>query len=310
MQKVAEQKPHIRKGGGGLSRKHSNYIWAYLFIAPTVLGLLLFTIGPMFFSLYVSLTNWNLLTDPVFVGFANYTRMLTDNLVRTELANTLLFALFIVPITVTVSLLLAVLLNRKIPGIGAFRIAMFLPYITLPVASAVVWQFLFNTRFGLINGVLRMLGIPIVEWLGRGGTTFGIIVAMAVWASMGYFCIILLVGLKNIPTVFSEAAKIDGASPVQAFFKVTLPLLTPQIFFVFTMSTIGAFQMFDAIFIFGTNITVRDTIRTLSYGIYERAFNFQQMGYAASNAMILLVLIMAVTVVNFSLQKYWVHYES
>jgi len=297
-------------GRRGLSRKHRDYIWAYLFIAPTVGGILLFLIGPMIYSFFMSLTAWNVITDPVFIGFDNYIRMFNDNLVRMELVNTLLFALFIVPFNLVFALLIAVLLNRKIRGIGGFRIAMFLPYITLPVASAVVWQHMFNNRFGMINGVLRMLDIPVVDWLGGSGTVFTIIVAMTVWASMGYFSIILLVGLKNMPISYHEAAKIDGASSGQTFFKITLPLLTPQIFFVVIMSAIGAFQMFDAILIFGRSIHIRDGIRTLTYGIYERAFLFHQMGYATANAVVLFTLIMLVTIMNFAFQKFWVHYDN
>lgn len=294
----------------GFSRKHRDYLWAYTFIAPTVIGLVLFLIGPIVFSFYISLTSWDNLNPPVFLGFNNYIRMLSDSLVRAEVVNTLLFAVFIVPITLAFSLLIAVLLNMKIPAVGIFRVAMFLPYVTLPVASAIVWQNMFNTRFGMINGFLRMMELPIVDWLGQPSMVFGIIVGMSVWAGMGYYSIILLVGLKNLPTSYHEAARIDGASRIQAFFRVTLPLLTPQIFFVVTVSTISAFQMFDAILVFGQSAVTRDGIRTLSFGIFERGFTFHQMGYAAANATLLLVMIMAVTVLNFVLQKFWVHYDN
>ena len=291
-------------------RKRRDYLWAYAFIAPTAIGLILFLIGPIIFSFYISLTSWDNLNPPVFLGLGNYARMWADGLIRTEVVNTLLFAVFIVPITLFFSLLIAVLLNMKIPAVGIFRVAMFLPYVTLPIASAIVWQNMFNTRFGMINGFLRMMNLPIVDWLGEPGTVFGIIVGMSVWAGMGYYSIILLVGLKNLPLSYHEAARIDGASRMQAFFRVTLPLLTPQIFFVVTVSTISAFQMFDAILVFGQAIVTREGIRTLSYGIYERGFTFHQMGYASANATLLLVMIMAVTVLNFVLQKFWVHYDN
>ena len=294
----------------GFSRKHRDYLWAYAFIAPTVIGLMLFLIGPIVFSFYISLTSWDNLNPPVFLGFDNYVRMWADGQVQTEVINTLLFAAFIVPVTLVFSLMIAVFLNMKIPAVGIFRVAMFLPYVTLPVASAIVWQNMFNTRFGMINGFLRMMGLPIVDWLGEPTMVFGIIVGMTVWAGMGYYSIILLVGLKNLPISYQEAARIDGANRVQAFFRVTLPLLTPQIFFVVTICTIAAFQMFDAILVFGQAIFTRDGIRTLSFGIYERGFTFHQMGYAAANATLLLVMIMAVTVLNFVLQKFWVHYDN
>jgi len=294
----------------GFTRKHRDYFWAYSFIAPTVIGLMLFLIGPIIFSFYISLTSWDNLNPPVFIGLANYIRMFSDGQVQAEVINTLAFAAFIVPVTLVFSLMIAVFLNMKIPAVGIFRVAMFLPYVTLPVASAIVWQNMFNTRFGMINGFLRMMELPVVDWLGQPGSVFGIIVAMSVWAGMGYYSIILLVGLKNLPTSYQEAARIDGANRVQAFFRVTLPLLTPQLFFVVTVCSIAAFQMFDAILVFGQAITTRDEIRTMSFGIYERGFTFHQMGYAAANATLLLVMILGVTVLNFVMQKFWVHYDN
>ena len=291
-------------------RRYKDYFWGYLFIAPTVIGLALFLIGPIFFAFYISMTRWDHLNPPVFIGLDNYIRMVGDMVVRGEIVRTLLFALFIVPITLVLSLLLACFLNMKIPAVGFFRATMFLPHITLPVASAMVWQNMFNTRFGMINGFLRMMEMPVVDWLGQPWSVFGIIIGMSVWAGMGYFGIILLVGLKNLPASYHEAARIDGANRVQAFFKVTLPLLTPQIFFVVTMATISALQMFDAILVFGQAIFIRDGIRNLSFGIYERGFTFHQMGYAAANAIVLLCMILVVTILNFVLQKYWVHYDN
>ena len=293
-----------------LSRKHRDWLWAYVFIAPTVIGLLLFLIGPIFFSFYISFTNWDNITTPTFAGLSNYTRMLTDSMVHAEVVNTLLFALLIVPFTVAFSLLVACLLTVKVPGIGFFRVAIFLPYVTLPIASALVWQNMFNNRFGMINGILRMMGIPVVDWLGQPGMVFAIVVAMTTWGAMGYYGIILLVGLKNLPASYHEAALIDGANRFQVFFKVTIPLLTPQLFFVVTIATIGAFQMFDAILVFGHSVFIRDGIRTLAFGIFERGFTFQQMGYASANAILLLVMILIVTILNFIFQKYWVHYDN
>ena len=293
-----------------LSRRTKDYLWAYLFIAPTFIGLVLFLIGPIIFSFYISLTRWDNINPPVFIGLGNYIRMMDDAVVLGELWNTLVYTMFIVPITLVVSILIAVLLSMRIPAVGFFRVAIFLPYITLPVASAMVWQNMFNTRFGMINGFLRMMEMPIVDWLGNITLVMGIIVGMTVWAGMGYFSIILVLGIKNIPTSYLEAARIDGASRLQTFLKVTLPLLTPQIFFVVTICTINAFQMFDAIFVFGESVITRDGIRTLSFGIFERGFTFQQMGYATANATVLLAMIMLVTVLNFVAQRFWVHYDN
>ena len=294
----------------GLSRKYKEWIWAYIFIAPTVIGLFMFLIGPIFFSLYISMTRWDNINPPEFIGLANYVRMLTDSMLHLEIRNTLLFALFIVPFTVAVPLFIAVLLSIKAPWIGFFRTLIFLPWITSAIAAAMVWQNMFNDRFGMINGLLRNLGLPVVGWLSSPNTVFGIVVAMSVWTAMGYYAIIYLVGLKNLPASFHEAAAIDGANRFQTFFKITVPLLTPQIFFVLTMTAIASFQMFDAILVFGLHSHIRDGIRTVSFGIFDRGFNFAQMGYASANAIVLLLMILAVTLMNFIFQKYWVHYDN
>ena len=293
-----------------VSRKYKDWMWAYIFIAPTVLGILLFTIGPIFFAFYISLTRWNNITPPEFIGLQNYARMLTDEIFRTEIRNTFLYVLVSVPLTIASSLLVAVMLTQKLPALGFFRTVIFIPYVTLPAAAAMVWENMFNNRFGMINGFLRALGIPVVDWFGTSDRVMGIIIALAVWASIGYFGIILMVGIKNIPASFIEAARIDGATPAQSFFRITIPLLTPQIFFVTTICMIMAFGMFDAIFVFGRgSVIVRDGIRTMAFGIYERGFTLQQMGYAAANAVVLLVIIMSITIIQFISQKYWVHYE-
>jgi multiple sugar transport system permease protein len=169
---------------------------------------------------------------------------------------------------------------------------------------------MFNNRFGMINGWLRSLGLPVQPWLTEPQLVFTIIVMMAVWGGMGYYSIIYLVGLKNLPSSYHEAAEIDGANKLQILFRITIPLLTPQIFFVLTMSCIGTFQMFEAILVFGGAAHIRDGIRTVAFGIFERGFTFHQMGYASSNALVLLVMILMVTFLNFIMQKYWVHYDN
>lgn len=292
-----------------ISRKHREWLWAYAFIAPTVLGIFIFTIGPIFYAFYISLTRWNNITPPQFIGFANYTRMMTDSIFHSEIINTFIFVIISVPLTISISILIAVMLTAKIPAVGFFRTVIFIPYVTLPAAAAMVWENIFNNRFGMINGMLRWLGLPLVDWFGSSRSVMGIIIAMTVWASIGYFSVILMVGIKSLPVSFLEAAKIDGATSVQSFFRITVPLLTPQIFFVTTICMIGAFSMFDAIFIFGRgSVIIRDGIRTMAFGIFDRGFTFQEMGYAASNAVVLLVFIMAVTILQFVSQKYWVHY--
>ena len=292
-----------------LRRKYKEWMWAMFFIGPTAIGLYLFIIGPIFYAFYISMTQWTGLTPPVFVGLDNYVRMMSDPTIFREIRNTLLFVIIGVPITISASLLVALMLCAKIPARGFFRTAIFIPWVTLPAAAALVFSNLFNIRFGMVNGFLRMLGLPVVDWLGSGSSVMGIIIGMGVWGSIGYYSIILMVGIKNLPGSYFEAAMIDGANRRQTFFGITVPLLTPQLFFVTTMCMIGTFGLFDSIVVFGTSVTIRDGIRTLAFGIYERGFTMMQLGYASANATLLFLLVMFVTILQFLGQKYWVHYE-
>jgi len=287
-----------------------DYFWGYIFIAPTALGIMLFTLGPIIYAFYISMTRWNNITPPQFIGLDNYIRMVGDIILRSELRNTFVYVFISVPITIAISLLIAVALTMKLPALGFFRTVIFIPYVTLPAAAAMVWENMFNSRFGMINGFLRTIGVPVVDWFGSNNMVMGIVIAMAVWAAIGYYSVILMVGIKNLPVSFLEAARIDGATRTQSFFRITIPLLTPQIFFCTTIAMIGAFSMFDAVFIFGrASVTIRDGIRTMAFGIYERGFTFQEMGYASANAVLLLIIILFITILQFLSQKYWVHYE-
>ena len=308
MQKVSEQSI-VQKKSKIMTRKRREWIWALFFVGPTVFGIYLFTIGPIFYALYISLTRWTGLTPPVFIGLDNYVRMLSDQFLLSEIRNTFIFVIAGVPLTVSISLLIALMLCVKIPALGFFRTTIFIPWVTLPIAAAMVFQNIFNVRFGMVNGFLRMMGIPVVDWLGNVPTVMGIIVGMGVWGSVGYFSVILMVGIKNLPLSYFEAARIDGATRIQTAFRITIPLLTPQIFFVTTMSMIGSFGIFEPVFVFGGNVMIRDGIRTLAYGIFERGFEMQNLGYAAANATLLFILIMIVTILQFIGQRYWVHYE-
>jgi len=308
MQKDLKQN-EVQKKGKLITRKRREWIWALLFIGPTVLGVYLFTIGPIFYAFYVSLTRWSGLTPPVFIGFDNYVRMFSDPFILSEIRNTLIFVVVGVPLTISISLLIAIMLCVKIPALGFFRTTIFIPWVTLPIAAAMVFQNIFNVRFGMVNGFLRMMGIPVVDWLGNIPSVMGIIIGMGVWGSIGYYSVILMVGIKNLPTSYFEAARIDGATRRQTFFRITIPLLTPQLFFVTTMAMIGSFGIFEPVLIFGGNVMIRDGIRTLAYGIFERGFEMQSLGYAAANATLLFVLIMIVTIFQFIGQRYWVHYE-
>jgi multiple sugar transport system permease protein len=290
-------------------RRWKNWAWAFLFIAPTVLGLYVFFIYPMVSSVYISLTKWNNLAKPEFIGLANYARLLGDPMVRKELLNTVFFTAAAVPLTILGSLLLANAFNRGMAGAGYFRTVFFLPYVLLPVVTAQIGMTMFNSRFGIVNRILAIVGLPQAQWLTDPWLVRFVIVAMGLWASVGYYAIIFLSGLQGIPRQYYEACDLDGGGSWRKFTKITVPLVTPQIFFALVMATISVFKMFDYVFIFGkSNLYARESLRTMAYGIYERGFTFMEMGYASAEAILLCAFILGVTVFQNVSQKRWVHY--
>lgn len=302
-------KPQLKKR---LSpRRRREIFWGYLFIAPTVIGLSVFLIGPIFYSFFMSLFKWDNLNPPTFIGLSNFTRLFSDPVILKELTSTLFFTFTTVPLTIIAALLVANALSKDMPGTGFFRSAFFTPYITLSVAAALVWQSMFNSKFGPINSILANFGIQGPQWLTDPSYVRIVIILMGIWSGFGYNSILLLSGIKNIPKSYFESAQIDGARPSQSFFRITIPLVTPQIFFVLCTGLIGGLRMFDAVYVFGRGgANVKESIRTMVYGIYERGFTYMEMGYASAEALLLFVLIMGVTIVQFALQKKWVTYDA
>ncbi|MDR2629931.1 MAG: sugar ABC transporter permease [Spirochaetaceae bacterium] len=300
----------LRQVGKCGRKKYQEWLWALLFVGPTVFGIYLFFIWPMVDSVYISLTRWNHLSKPIFIGLANYVQLFRDPQVLKEFLNTLFFVGTIVPVMVVGSLLLANALNTKTPLTGFLRTAFFLPYMLLPVVTATVWRVMFNTRYGLINVVLGGLGLPQPAWLMGEYSVRMVIMVVSLWAGIGYYGIILLAGLQNIPRQYYEACELDGGRAWHKFLHITVPLVTPQLFFVVMITIISVFQLFDFIFIFGKGIpAVKESIRTMAFGIYERGFTYLDMGYASAEAIVFCVLILAVTVVQNYGQKKWVHYS-
>lgn len=299
-----------RSKRGMSPRRRKEIFWAYVFIAPTVIGLGLFLIGPIFYSFFMSMFKWDNLTPPIFIGIDNFVRLFADPVIRYELLNTLLFTVLIVPLSIVVSLLVANALSKDLPGTGFFRSAFFTPYITLAVAAALVWRSMFAGKFGLVNACLEFIGIAGPDWLTDPAWVRVVITLMGIWGRFGYTSILLLAGIKSIPRSYYESAMLDGATHRVSFVKITLPLITPQLFFVLCTGLIDGFKMFDAVYVFGKgSATVREGIRTMVYGIYERGFTYMEMGYASAEALVLFVLIMALTVIQFGLQKKWVNYD-
>jgi multiple sugar transport system permease protein len=261
-------------------------------------------------SFYISLTKWNHLTAPVFVGISNYRKLFSDAEIGKELLNTLFFVITLVPLTIVFSLFLANTLNKKSPLTGFFRAVFFVPYVILPVVSALVWLIMFNSRFGLINQILHLLGLPQPVWNSGQITVRCMVIVVSLWATIGHHGVIILAGLQNIPAQYYEACELEGGTGWHKFFHITVPLITPQLFFVVVITNIAVFQMFDYVFVFGkTNVFVKEQIKTMAFGIYERGFTFLDMGYASAEAVIFCAMIMGVTILQNIFQRNWVYYE-
>ncbi|MDP9313230.1 MAG: sugar ABC transporter permease [Chloroflexota bacterium] len=278
-------------------------------IAPMLLGLCIFYVWPALQTLYFSFTEWGAFGKYQWSGADNYQRLLRDAEVWQALRNTLLYTALSVPISIALAIGIAVLLNQHIRGVGVYRTLFFLPAVTMPAAIAMVWQWLFNGDYGLINYLLSFLGLEGPRWLSHPRLALYSVVAVGVWASIGSNMVIFLSGLQGIPRTYYEAAEIDGAGPFRQFFRITLPLLTPTIFFATVLSLISAFQVFDLIYLMiGPNSPVIDNTQSVVYLFFEQAFLLNDKGYAATIIMLLFVIILAVTSLQFRLQRRWVHY--
>ncbi len=291
----------------GIARK--DLFWGYLMVAPLMLGLLIFYIWPVFQTFYFSFTSWGPFGSYQWTGLANYQQLLSDPTLGQALRNTFIFTVLSVAGSMVVSLFVATLLNRKIRGLAVYRTIYFLPAVTMPAAIAIVWQWLYNGDYGLINYVLSLFSIHGPRWLTNPNIALYSITLIAIWGSVGNNMILFLAGLQSIPSVYYEAASLDGAGSALKFFRVTLPLLSPTIFFVTVTSLISAFQVFDLIYLlFGTSDIVINSTQTVVYLFYKSAFVDNNKGYAAGIAMFLFVIIMIITIIQLRLQKRWVHY--
>jgi multiple sugar transport system permease protein len=289
--------------------KNHDEKWGYIFIAPQFIGLLIFVIGPVLQSLGISFMNWDLLSPPTFAGLANYKKILTSPMTYKVLGNTLQFIIGFVILTTTLSLLLALALSNKLKGFVIFRTVFFLPNITSSVAVSLVWLWLFNPDLGLINVALGFFGIKPLGWYASLEYAMPTIILMAVWQAVGYYMIIFLAGLNGISDTYYEAANIDGAGKVYCFFKITLPMLTPTIFFVLTMMLISGFQVFNEMYMI-TGGGPADATKSIVMEIFNTAFVYFRMGDAAVLSWILFIIIFTVTTIQFAFSKKWVNYDA
>ena len=285
-----------------------NNLTAYLFLSPWLVGFFAFTAWPFLQSVYLSFTRYNIVSPAKWVGLANYKMLLTsDELFYKSAWVTIQYALISVPLAIVVGVLLAMLLNINVKGISVFRTIFFLPSIVPTVATSVLFMWLLNPNIGLVNRLLALVGVRGPAWLGTAPWAFYSLVFMALWG-VGGSMVIYLAGLKDIPTQLYEAATLDGASPYRKMIHVTLPMMTPVIFFNLVMGIIGAFQTFTQAFVITPKGGPQDSTYFYSLYLYNRAWKYLDMGYASAMAWMLFIVIVVLTGLVFRTQKRWVHY--
>ena len=297
-----------RRGMSPLRRQET--IAGYLFLLPNIIGFLVFSSVPVVVTFGISLLDWDMIRRPTFVGIDNYVKLLTADPTFTRvLVNTGYYVLGTVPAGVILSLLLALAMNTNVRGISIYRAIFFIPVISASVAVAMMWRWIFNTDYGLLNLWFTNVGLPRIPWLSSTAWAMPALIIMAVWKSLGFNMVIFLAGLQGISTTLYEAASIDGANRWHRFRYITVPMLAPTTFFVLIISIIGSFQVFDLAFVL-TRGGPGDATNTMVMYIYNQAFQFFHMGYAAAIAWVLFAIIFVITLVQTQLQKRWVQYEN
>ncbi len=291
----------------GTSQAKNEFIWGWIFILPTMLGLIILNIYPIVDTIIQSFYKTGAFgKGNQFVGLANYTKMLGSEEVWQAVINTFKYAIVEVPFSIVISLVLAVLLNRKMVGRSAYRTIFFLPMVAAPAAVAMVWRWLFNSEFGLLNHLFHTK----TNWISDPKIAVFSIAVIGIWSIIGYNMVLFLSGLQEIPKDYYEAASIDGANGIQQFFNITIPLLSPTIFFVLITRVIGAFQVFDLIFmVMDKNNPALYKTQSLVYLFYQYSFVQNNKGYASAIVVLLLLIVMIITVFQSIGQKKWVYYN-
>ena len=289
------------------SREKNEFLWGWAFILPTMIGLIVLNIYPIIKTIYESFfKTGDFGKGNIFIGLANYQRVLTDPEVWQSLLNTFKYDIVEVPFSIIIALVLAVLLNRKMKGRAAYRTIFFLPMVAAPAAIAMVWRWLFNSEFGLLNNVFGTN----INWISNPNIAVYSIGVIGVWSIIGYNMVLFLSGLQEIPKDYYEASNIDGASGIYQFFHITVPLLSPTIFFVTVTRVIGALQVFDLIFmVMDRNNPALSKTQSLVYLFYQYSFVQNNKGLGSTIVVVLLAIIMIITVFQMKAQKKWVYYN-
>jgi len=291
--------------GMGLARREA--IMGHLLASPWTLGFLLFTLGPMVASLYFSFCDYKVVKPPVFTGLANYSRMISDELCFKSLSVTTIYTVVSVPLGIIAALAVAVLLNQKIAGARVIRTIFYLPSVVSGVAVSLVFAWIFNYKFGILNYIIGLTGISGPDWLGSPRWALWAFILMSLWG-IGGNMIILLAGLQGVPVSLHEAGMIDGANSWVRFWNITIPMISPALLFITIMSIIGSFQVFTQAYIMTGGGPAYATLFYLLY-LYKNAFSWFDMGYASAMAWVLFIIIMLCTLATLRGSESAVHYE-
>lgn len=312
---------HSREVAQGQSRRIGK-LWrrqaleGYLFAAPAILGLLIFTAYPIIYTFYLSFTEYNFVDAPAWIGLANYREMLLeDQLFRQSLLRTLYYCALSIPLTLIGSFFVAVLMNQSVRGISFFRTVWYLPALVPAAAAAALWRWILNRDFGLVNELLYRLGLPTPGWLVEPEWTIPTLTIVAFWTGLGGTMLIFLAGLQGVPTHLYEAAELDGASAWNRLWNITIPMMSPIIFFNLILGIIASFQAFTIVYLIYTptgsgSAGPSDSALLYLVYLYRNAFQYFRVGYAASLSWALFLIIVALTLLVFRLQRRWVYYET
>ncbi|RPJ51618.1 MAG: sugar ABC transporter permease [Chloroflexi bacterium] len=301
------QLPPPRRRGLNLKPSQRETVAFYIFILPWLLGFVIFTLGPMLASAYLSLTEFSIMSPPKWVGLLNFQQMFQTKLFWQSMYNTLYMVALDLPLGLVAALGAALLLNQKLRGVNVFRSIFYLPVLIPAIANILLWVWIFDKDAGILNTIIKSVGLPPQPWLTSEIWSKPSLIFMNLWA-VGGAMLIFLAGLKGIPQELHEAAKIDGASAWQAFWKITLPLLSPTILFMLVIGVIGEFQIFTQGYILGGGPNFSTTFYVLL--LFNNAFRYLKMGYASAMAWVLFAITLVITLAVFRSTPYWVYYES
>lgn len=296
-----------------MNKHHTKQYWrdvrnGYIFILPFIIGFVVFTLGPMLFSLFASFNYYDITANMKWVAWDNYKNIfLNDEFFRISLLNTLYYAVFSIPVGIIASLSLALMLNVDVPGSKIFRSIYYLPSVLSGVAVMLLWMWIFNPQVGILNTLLGYVGIQGPDWLSNPKWSKPALVVMKLWG-VGGTMLLFLAALKNVPKELYEAAQIDGAGILTQFRHITLPLISPTMFFVLITGINGAFQIFDQAYVMTKGGPANSTLFYVLY-LFNKGFKEFKMGYASALAWILFVIIMIITIIQFKVSKKWVYYE-